>query len=152
MYKCREFLLKSTVKKALSENMEQLLREVFNGTCLGVTLQTFWHQRFLLASCFQGAKKTLAYPKKVFFQNQKFDGNIFADECDNKFVTTPQKLVTKSGPNILKILKQHSLPRSVHPESLTFCHFGKKIKVFGKFLRVNLVFGKILNLPRYDIG
>ena len=41
-------------------------------------------------------QENLGLSQKSFFQKQKFDGNIFADECDNKFVTTPQKLVTKS--------------------------------------------------------
>ena len=35
---------------------------------------------------------------------------------------------------------------AARPDSSNFRHFGKKFKVLGKFLRVNLVFGKILIL------
>ena len=52
----------------------------------------------------------------------------------------------KWGDNVLKVCPSIQWSLFVWPDLAKFCHFDKSLQVFGKFLKVNILFGKMLSL------
>ena len=81
---------------------------------------------------YSGTPKKLAF---LFLNKGRFYFTIFSKETFCLLTTTTTSF---------RFWKQNCKRKeAVWPDSEKFCHFGKMFQVLGKFMRVNLVFGKI---------